>query len=148
VVPAPLDRLLAAKHFVNGRSQRLGAVDDEQVLAICGASLVSETCEQPLDRGCILSHELEMLGRVYGNDAEARQQGLTPEQRLELHQQRSAPVTEELHRSLERQFAEWKTEPNSGLGKAITLLIAALAAANIVSAPVGRPLDNNIVERH
>src|SRR5213079_582576 len=40
---------------------------------------------------------LEMLGRVYGNDAEARQRGLLPQQRLELHRERSAPVMEELH---------------------------------------------------
>jgi hypothetical protein len=60
---------------------------------------------------------LEMLGRVYGADAEAREHGLTPQQRLELHRQRSAPVMEELHVWLERQFAERRTEPNSGLGK-------------------------------
>src|SRR6201998_23762 len=35
---------------------------------------------------------LEMLGQVYGHDAEAREQGLTPDGRLQLHQQRSRPV--------------------------------------------------------
>jgi transposase len=66
---------------------------------------------------------LEMLGRVYGNDAEARESRLSPEQRLELHRQRSAPVMEELRNWLERQVAERRTEPNSGLGKAITYLL-------------------------
>jgi hypothetical protein len=60
---------------------------------------------------------LEMVGRVYGVDAEAREHGLTAQQRLELHRQRSAPVVEELHAWLERQFAERRTEPNSGLAK-------------------------------
>ena len=66
---------------------------------------------------------LEMLGRVYGNDAESRERGLLPDQRLELHRERSAPVMEELHNWLDRQLAERRTEPNSGLGKAITYLL-------------------------
>jgi hypothetical protein len=28
-----------------------------------------------------------MLGQVYGHDAEARERGLTPEERLQFHQQ-------------------------------------------------------------
>jgi transposase len=66
---------------------------------------------------------LEMLGRVYGHNAEAREQALTPEQRLRFHQDQSGPVMEKLHGWLEAQFAERKTEPNSGLGKAITYLL-------------------------
>jgi len=41
-----------------------------------------------------------MLGRVYGNDAEARE--------------RSTPIMDELHSWLERQLPERETEPNSG----------------------------------
>src|SRR5712692_4969331 len=66
---------------------------------------------------------LEMLGQVYGYDAEARERSLTPEERLQLHQAHSGPVMEKLHQWLEAQFAERKTEPNSGLGKAITYLL-------------------------
>jgi hypothetical protein len=51
---------------------------------------------------------LEMLGRIYGTDAEARERGLSLEQRLELHRQRSAPVMQELHNWLERQLADGK----------------------------------------
>src|SRR3982751_1276241 len=54
---------------------------------------------------------LEMLGRVYGNDAEARQRGLLPQPRLQLLRVRMAPVREELHRWLEAQLAQKKTEP-------------------------------------
>src|SRR5690606_4559755 len=35
---------------------------------------------------------LEMLGKVYGHDAEARQRKLAPDERLRLHQERSKPV--------------------------------------------------------
>jgi hypothetical protein len=42
---------------------------------------------------------------------------------LVTHQERSGPVMDQLHRWLEAQFPERKTEPNSGLGKAITYLL-------------------------
>ena len=90
---------------------------------------------------------LEMLGRVYSHDAEARERGLTPQQRLQLHQERSAPVMEELHRWLEVQFAERQAEPNSGLGKAITYLLRHWRALTLFLREAGAPLDNNIVER-
>ena len=61
----------------------------------------------------------EMLGQVYGHDAEAHERGLTPDERLQLHQERSRPVMDKLHAWLEAQLAERKTEPNSGLGQAI-----------------------------
>src|SRR6267378_2197597 len=57
---------------------------------------------------------LEMLGQVYGHEAETRERGLRPEERLQFHQEHSRPMMEQLHHWLEAQFAERKTEPNSG----------------------------------
>jgi transposase len=90
---------------------------------------------------------LEMLGQVYGHDTEAREQALTPEQRLRFHQERSGPVMNQLHGWLEAQFAERKTEPNSGLGKAITYLLRHWRPLTLFLRQAGTPLDNNIVER-
>ena len=90
---------------------------------------------------------LEMLGQVYGRDAEARERGLTPEQRLQFHQQHSGPVMEQLNRWLEAQFAGKKTEPNSGLGKAITYLLRHWQPLTTFLRVAGAPIDNNIVER-
>ena len=90
---------------------------------------------------------LETLGRVYGHDALARERGLTSEERLQLHRERSGPVMEELHRWLEVQLAERKTEPNSGLGKAITYLLRHWRPLTLFLREAGAPLDNNIVER-
>jgi transposase len=90
---------------------------------------------------------LEVLGQVYGHDAEAREQRLAPEQRLQFHQQRSGPVMEQLHRWLESQVAQKKTEPNSGLGKAITYLLRHWRPLTAFLRVAGAPLDNNIVER-
>ena len=93
------------------------------------------------------SHVLEMLGQVYGHDAHARDRGLTAEERLRLHQQRSGPVMDQLRSWLEAQFAERKTEPNSGLGKAITYLLRHWRPLTLFLRQPAAPLDNNIVER-
>ena len=90
---------------------------------------------------------LEVLGLVYGHDAEARDHGLTPDQRLQLHQERSAPVMDALHAWLEVQLAERRTEPNSGLGKAISYLLRHWLPLTLFLRQAGAPLDNNIVER-
>ena len=63
---------------------------------------------------------LESFREVYRYDAEAEEQGLTPEQRLRFHQEHSQPVMDALEAWFKVQFAEKKVEPNSGLGKAIS----------------------------
>ncbi len=88
---------------------------------------------------------LETLGQVYGHDAEARE--LTAEERLRFHRERSGPVMDALHGWLEAQFAERKTEPNSGLGKAIAYLLRHWRPLTLFLRQAGAPLDNNIVER-
>jgi len=65
---------------------------------------------------------LEALGKVYGHEAVVRERSLAPPERLRFDQEHRGPVMQELHRWLEAQLAEHKTEPNSGLGKAITYL--------------------------
>jgi transposase len=90
---------------------------------------------------------LEMLGQVYGHDAEARERSLTPDQRLRLHQDRSRPVMDRLHCWLEAQFSERRTEPNSGLGKAIAYLLRHWKPLTLFLRQAGAPLDNNVVER-
>jgi transposase len=90
---------------------------------------------------------LEMLGLVYGHDAEARERGLTPDERLRLHQDRSGPVMDQLHGWLEAQLAERRTEPNSGLGQAIMYLLRHWHPLTLFLRKAGAPLDNNIVER-
>jgi transposase len=90
---------------------------------------------------------LEMLGQVYGHDAEARERGLTPDERLRLHQDRSGPVMDQLHGWVEAQLAERRTEPNSGLGQAIMYLLRHWHPLTLFLRKAGAPLDNNIVER-
>jgi transposase len=90
---------------------------------------------------------LEMLGRVYGYDAEAREQQLKGTARLEFHQRRSGPVMEELHRWLEAQLSQKKTEPNSSLGQAITYLLRHWKGLTAFLRMPNAPVDNNLCER-
>ncbi len=90
---------------------------------------------------------LESLGMVYGNDAMAREQGLDAEARLRFHQQYSGPLMDQLHGWLEEQLAEAKTEPNSGLGKAISYLLNHWQPLTLFLREKGAPLDNNLCER-
>jgi hypothetical protein len=88
-------------------------------------------------------HVLEQLGTVYGNDATARKQAMTAEERWRYHQQHSAPVMEELRAWLNTQFAEKKVEPNSGLGMAMRYLLKHWERLTLFLQQPGAPLDNN-----
>jgi transposase len=93
------------------------------------------------------TYVLETLGMVYGNDALAREQGLDADQRLRFHQQYSEPLMDQLHEWLLDQLAEAKTEPNSGLGRAISYLLNHWQALTLFLREKGAPLDNNLCER-
>jgi hypothetical protein len=92
-------------------------------------------------------HVLEQLGKIYGNDATAREQAMTAEERLRYHQQHSTPVMEELRGWLNAQFAEKKVEPNSGLGMAMRYVLKHWERLTMFLRQPGAPLDNNICER-
>jgi len=90
---------------------------------------------------------LNTLGEVYKIDARAREAGLNPEQRLQLHQQHSAPLMQALRAWMQAQFAERKVEPNSSLGEAIRYMDNNWEALTRFLHRAGVPLDNNITER-
>lgn len=90
---------------------------------------------------------LEALGDVYGYDAQAEKQGLSPEERLRFHQAHSEPMMKQLHAWLRAQFEEKQVEPNSGLGEAIHYLLKHWERLTLFLRQAGAPLDNNICER-
>jgi transposase len=92
-------------------------------------------------------HVLEALGEIYQHDDLATKNQLSPEERLIFHQQRSAPVMDQLHQWLRAQLDEKKVEPNSGLGGAITYLLNHWHRLTLFLRQAGAPLDNNICER-
>jgi transposase len=90
---------------------------------------------------------LESLGMVYGNDALAREQSLDAGERLRFHQQYSGPLMEQLHAWCTDQLDGAKTEPNSGLGRAISYMLNHWQPLTLFLREAGAPLDNNVVER-
>ena len=90
---------------------------------------------------------LETLGEVFHQDELARQQQMSPDERLRLHQQHSLPLMEKLHAWSSEQFDERKVEPNSGLGKAIRYLLKHWQELTLFLRLQGAPIDNNVCER-
>jgi len=119
----------------------------EILLANCNAHGRRQFTEVAASFPAECLYVLESLGAVYGFDAETKERGLTSEESLKFHQTHSAPVMEELHQWMEAQFAEHKTEPNSGLGRAISYLLRHWTKLTLFLRQQGAPLDNNVVER-
>lgn len=94
-----------------------------------------------------VKYVLECLKQVYQVDAEAKQQQLSPDERLRLHQERSQAVMDELHLWLPAQFGEKRVEPNSSLGQAISYMLKHWDKLTLFLRVAGAPLDNNVCEQ-
>jgi hypothetical protein len=92
-------------------------------------------------------HVLEILKDVYRNDAIAKGQGMSPEQRLGFHQARSGPRMAELEAWMKAQIEDRKVEPNSSLGEAIAYMRKHWNELALFLRVPGAPLDNNVCER-
>lgn len=90
---------------------------------------------------------LEVYRNIYKFDAEAKKNGMSSQERLEYHQEKSAPIMEEFRLWLKRQFDEKLVEENSGLGKAINYVQKRWTELTRFLHVPGAPLDNNICER-
>lgn len=94
-----------------------------------------------------VKHVLDELGEVYKNDAVAKKQQMSKDERLAFHQEHSGPVMTELKTWIEALIKERKVEPNSGLGEAIGYMLDHWDKLTQFLHVPGAPLDNNIVER-
>lgn len=90
---------------------------------------------------------IEMLAKVYRIDDIAKEQQLSAEERLILHQKESAPVMEELRAWCVEQFDKKLVEPNCGAGKAIKYLLRYWDKFTLFLTTPGAPLDNNLCEQ-
>jgi transposase len=90
---------------------------------------------------------LEDLGEVYHYDAQSKERGLTPEERLRFHQEHSGPVMNALKLWMMEQLALKKVEPNSVLGEAMDYLLKYWDPLTLFLRRAGAPLDNNICEQ-
>lgn len=94
-----------------------------------------------------VAHVVEELALVYKNDARAKADGMSPQNRLRLHQEVSKPVMDRLKAWMDEQITQKKTEPNSGLGKAIKYCRKRWDRLTQFLRQAGAPLDSNLVER-
>jgi len=92
-------------------------------------------------------HVLQVLKVVYGNDAIARDRGMSAQERLLLHQTQSGPAMAELEVWMKTQIEQKTVEPNSGLGEAIAYLRKHWNELTLFLRVPGAPLDNNVCER-
>ena len=90
---------------------------------------------------------LETFRELYRNEAYCGEEQMTPEERLAFHQAHSDPLLTGLKEWMDRQFAERKVEPNSGLGKAIQYMQNHWTKLTLFLRKAGVPLDSNLVER-
>lgn len=90
---------------------------------------------------------VESLGEVYHYDAQAKDQKLSPDQRLRLHQEQSQPVMDRLQQWMTEQIDQKRAEPNSGLGQAIGYMLKRWEPLTRFLKIPGAPLDNNICEQ-
>jgi len=92
-------------------------------------------------------HVIEILAKVYHHDSIAKEQGMSPGERLTFHQDKSGPLMDELKEWMETQLRDKRIEPNSGIGKAIDYMLKRWEKLTRFLRVAGAPLDNNIVER-
>lgn len=90
---------------------------------------------------------IEVLAKVYANDAHCRDEKMSPEQRLRHHQAHSAEPMQVLERWMTDQFEQRLVEPNSALGQALRYLLKHWSGLTLFLHKAGAPLDNNLVER-
>jgi len=94
-----------------------------------------------------VDHVIEELSLAYKNDAWAKTEGMSDEERLRFHQEASGPVMERLEKWLAALLEEKKVEPNSGLGKAIEYSRSRWKELTLFLREPGAPLDNSLTER-
>jgi len=90
---------------------------------------------------------IEILAKVYRNDEIARDEAMSPEDRLAFHQAKSGPLMDELHDWLIEQRDQKTVEPNSGLGQAIAYMLKHWLKLTVFLRVPGAPIDNNVCER-
>lgn len=68
-------------------------------------------------------HVIDVFAEIYENDARTRDQRMSPDERLQYHQEKSGPIMESFQAWLNEQFEKKLVEPNSGLGKAMAYVL-------------------------
>ena len=90
---------------------------------------------------------IERLALVFKLDDECATRGLSDQERLLAHQDKSAPLMEEIRARMQTELDQKRIEPNSDLGCAFTYFLKRWEKFTLFLRKPGAPLDNNIAER-
>jgi hypothetical protein len=90
---------------------------------------------------------LDDLCQIYRFDAQAQEQNLSPQARLQFHQANSGPLMTSLHDWMQSQMDDHLVEPNSTLGAAFKYMLKHWPALTRFLNTPGAPLHNNLCER-
>jgi transposase len=137
-LPAPIQ-------MCDGLSRNIPS-DFDTILAQCIAHARRKYVELTESFPAQVRFVLETLREVYITDARARKEGLTPDQRLALHQKESGPRMVALEQWMQAQFDQRIIEPNSTLGAAILYMQKRWSELTLFLR-MDAPLDNNVCER-
>jgi transposase len=121
--------------------------DDTKGRVLALEKQIAEEIEACRARGEECRHVLETLREIYKNDAFAKEQGLSKDDRLTFHQQNSKPIMDAFFAWLNARLQEKRIEPNSRMGGAIKYMLKHWQALTLFLRVPGSPLDNNICER-
>jgi transposase len=119
----------------------------ETIVANCMAHARRQFVDVAANFPAECDHVLRTLREVYGHDATAREEGMSPHDRLAFHQKHSGPLMDNLQTWLQEQIDERKVEPNSSLGGAIHYMLKHWSELTLFLHHADAPLDNNICER-
>lgn len=120
-----------------------GISEDLYILCFCLVHARRQFYELPNGYDDVADKVIGLIGTIYDNESHTK--GMSREKRLAYHQEKSAPVMEELKSYLEEQTLEF--EPNSVAGKAIDYILNRWTQLSQFLRQLHAPLDTNIVER-
>ena len=90
---------------------------------------------------------IDAIGKIYHHEVQIKKQNLNDQERLEFHQQQSAPIMEALKSQIKKQLDEHWIEDNSRLGGAYQYMLNHWDKLTRFLSIPGAPLDNNTAER-
>jgi hypothetical protein len=90
---------------------------------------------------------LDRIGSIYEVDDEAERDGLGPQARLALHQNKSTQFVEEIRERINRELAAKTWLPKEPIAKALSYAKEHLDACTAFCRLAGCPLDSNAAER-
>ena len=94
-----------------------------------------------------LTELLKQYALIWAHDEHCQEQQLTEEARMTYHKEHSLPCLQAIKQWGEQRLSDKKTEPNSGLGKAIAYFDRHFEGLSRFCTHPGVPIDNNWMEQ-